>query len=80
MPSSLHLLILEDRSADAELMLIELRRAGFTADWQRVETEADFVAALDPALNLILADYTLPQFNALQALQLLLDFCDGRRR
>lgn len=71
MPSSLRLLILEDRSADAELMLLELRRAGFTADWQRVETEADYIAALDPALDLILADYSLPQFNALRALQLL---------
>lgn len=71
MPSPLHLLILEDRPADAELMLHELRRAGLAADWRRVETEADYVAALDPALDLILADYTLPQFNALRALQLL---------
>ncbi len=71
MPSPLHLLILEDRSADAELMLHELRRAGFAADGRRVETEADYVAALDPALDLILADYSLPQFDALRALQLL---------
>ncbi len=71
MPSPLHLLILEDRSADAELILHELRRAGLAADGRRVETEADYVAALDPALDLILADYSLPQFSALRALQLL---------
>ena len=71
MPSPLRLLILEDRPADAELMLHELRRGGLAVDGQRVETEADFVAALDPALDLILADYSLPQFNALRALQLL---------
>ncbi len=67
----LRLLVLEDRAADAELMVHELQRADFAADWQRVETEADYVAALDPALDLILADYSLPQFTAMRALQLL---------
>jgi PAS domain S-box-containing protein len=67
----LRTLIVEDRLADAELMLHELRRAGLAVDWQRVETEADFVAALEPTLDLILADYTLPQFTGLRALQLL---------
>jgi PAS domain S-box-containing protein len=38
--------------------------------WRRVETEADYLAALDPALDLILADYALPQFDALRALEL----------
>jgi DNA-binding NtrC family response regulator len=71
MSAPLRLLILEDRPSDAELMLRELRRAGFTADWRRVDTETDFVAALDPAVDLILADYSLPQFNALQAPRLL---------
>ena len=69
MATPLRVLILEDRPADAELMLHELRRAGFDPDWRRVETEADFQAALDPALDLILADYALPQFNALRALR-----------
>ena len=35
----LRILILEDRLADAELALHELRRAGFELDWGRVETE-----------------------------------------
>jgi PAS domain S-box-containing protein len=71
MPVPLRLLILEDRSADAELMLYELRRAGLACDARRVDTEADYATALDPVLDLILADYTLPQFSALRALQLL---------
>ncbi len=66
----LRLLILEDRPADAALVLHEIRRAGFVIDWRRVETEAEYLAALDPALDLILADYALPQFDALQALRL----------
>ncbi len=71
MPESLRVLILEDRPADAELVLHELRRAGYAPDWQRVETEADYVAHLSPTLDVILADYHLPQFNALRALHLL---------
>jgi len=67
----LKVLILEDRPADAELALYELRRAGFTPDWLRVETEPDYSAHLEPAPDIILADYSLPQFDALRALDLL---------
>ena len=70
-PIPLSLLILEDRPADAELMLYELRQAGFEPHWQRVETRADYLAQLHPALDVILADYDLPQFGAPRALQLL---------
>ena len=47
MSVSLQLLVLEDNPSDAELMIFELRRAGFEPDWKRVETEGDFLAALD---------------------------------
>jgi PAS domain S-box-containing protein len=66
----LRVLVLEDRSDDAELIVLELRRAGFQPDWRRVDTAADYAAALSEPLDLILADYNLPQYNALQALQL----------
>jgi two-component sensor histidine kinase len=71
MPDQLRTLILEDRTADADLMLHELRRAGFEPEWQRVETEADFLTRLQPAPEVILADYHLPQFDAPAALRLL---------
>ncbi|MDE3087952.1 MAG: PAS domain S-box protein [Chloroflexota bacterium] len=71
MPLSLRVLILEDQRADAELLVLELRRAGFDPDWQRVETEADYLAHLDPALDLILSDYSMPQFDGVRALTLL---------
>jgi len=71
MSAPLRVLILEDRPEDAELMLHELRRAGFDPAWQRVETELDYLAQLHEGLDAILADYTLPQFDALRALQLL---------
>jgi PAS domain S-box-containing protein len=71
MATPLSVLILEDRPADAELMLRELRRAGFNPEWQRVETGADYLTHLHADLDVILADYSLPQFDALRALQLL---------
>jgi PAS domain S-box-containing protein len=67
----LRVLILEDLPADAELLLRELRLAGFDPEWQRVETEEDYLAALHPALDIIISDYSLPQFDGMSALRLL---------
>lgn len=69
--ASLRLLILEDRPADAELMVHELRRHGLEPDWRLASSEAEFLAQLVPALDLILADYALSDFDALRALRLL---------
>ncbi|MDY7077771.1 MAG: histidine kinase [Chloroflexota bacterium] len=80
MPPPLRVLILEDRPADAKLMLRELHQAGFEPDWECAETEADYVAALRRGTQLyetfdvILADYSLPQFDALRALHLLREY------
>jgi PAS domain S-box-containing protein len=68
---SLRLLILEDNISDAELMLYQLRRAGYEPAWKRVDNEKDFLAALSSDIQLILADYRLPQFDASLALSLL---------
>jgi len=69
--TALRALILDDRPEDAELMAHELRRSGFDPQWQRVETEPDFLAHLDPPPDVILADYTMPELDARRALQLL---------
>jgi CheY-like chemotaxis protein len=60
--------ILEDSPTDVEL-LHELRRAGFEPHWQQMATEPDCLAQLAPPPDIILADYTLPQFDALRALR-----------
>ncbi len=70
MANPLRVLIFEGRQEDAELSLRELRRAGFRPDARRVDNERDFLAALDPQLDLIIADYSLPQFDGLRALKL----------
>ena len=67
----LRTLILEDRLADVELILHALEQAGFEPDWQRADDEASYRSALHAGLDVILADYSLPQFDALQALHLL---------
>lgn len=71
MATSLRLLLLEDRPGDAELTLHELRRSGFDPDWQLVDTEEAYRAELSDDLDIILADYTLPQFDAPRALAVL---------
>src|SRR4051812_13382572 len=67
----LQVLILEDQAVDAELILHELKRSGYTYASKRVETQADYLQAIEDLPDIILADYTLPQFTAMQALHLL---------
>lgn len=71
MAEKLRILLLEDRDTDAELVRMELRRAGFDADVTRVITEDEYRAALQPGYDLILSDYSLPQFSGLHALRIL---------
>ena len=71
MADPIRVLILEDRRADAELMVAELRRAGFQPEWDLVDTEADFVAALVHPPEIVLADYAMPHWDGLKALRVL---------
>src|SRR5262245_22907151 len=71
MPSTLRVLFLEDQANDAILLLHELRQYGYALEWMRVDNEAAYLANLKPDLDVILADFSLPQFNAIKALKLL---------
>lgn len=71
MGKPLNLLIVEDSPNDAELVIATLRHAGFAPTTQQVETEADFLAALKKSPDIILSDYSMPQFNGLRAAELL---------
>jgi len=71
MNKHLKVLVLEDRPADAELVLYELKRSGYEFEYQRVDTQIDYERVIVEPLDIILADYSLPQFNAMQALRIL---------
>ena len=72
MSKSLRILIVEDSEEDTELLLNELRRAAYDPAFERVDTPAAMSAALDQQnWDLIVADFSMPQFNALAALELL---------
>jgi two-component system cell cycle sensor histidine kinase/response regulator CckA len=68
----LGLLIVEDCESDAELLLLELRRGGYDPSFERVETAPAMSAALDRRTwDLVLSDFSLPQFSGPAALSLL---------
>lgn len=69
---TVRILQLEDSPLDAELVRGWLARAGLEADLSRVDTREDYLAALDPSPDLILADHRLPGFDGIEALGLAL--------
>jgi PAS domain S-box-containing protein len=71
MKKSLNVLIAEDSQDDADLVVHELRRAGFEPKWTRVDTEPDFLAELEKLPDIILSDYAMPKFSGLRAAELL---------
>src|SRR5205807_134842 len=66
----IRVLIVEDSDDDAELIAAELRRAGFSLQYKRVETAEALNAALDEEFDLIISDFSLPQFSAPRALEI----------
>ena len=71
MTASRHILLVEDREEDAELIVRALRDAPFAFSAKRVETAPEFVAALDATQpDVILCDYRLPGFGMLDALRI----------
>jgi DNA-binding NtrC family response regulator len=71
MATPLNILMAEDSQDDAELILRELRRAGYLPKWKRVETEPEFLAEIQNAPDIVLSDFSMPQFSGLRAVELL---------
>ena len=70
--AAIALLHLEDAELDHELMLAQLRRGGLQVTARRVDTEADFLRAIEQPWDVIVSDYNLPGFSGLVALDLLM--------
>lgn len=71
MTTPIRILILEDNPSDAELMIHALVRAGYDPIADRVETEQDFREQLQRMPEIVLADFSVPGFDAMQALEVL---------
>lgn len=71
MSISLRILMVEDADDDAALIVRLLQRNGYDPVCERVETAAAMRAALQQSWDLVIADYSLPQFSGIEALQLL---------
>jgi two-component system, NarL family, sensor histidine kinase UhpB len=72
----LHILMLEDDAADAELTRFTLTKGGVNFSFVRVDSEQEFLDELKerpPAL--ILSDYSLPSFDGHRALTLAREQC-----
>jgi sigma-B regulation protein RsbU (phosphoserine phosphatase) len=70
-PVDLRILHLEDTDSDAELVEKHLRKAGVRCILERVDTRDGFVKALEEFHpDVLLADYSLPHFDGLAAIQL----------
>lgn len=68
----LKVLLVEDSDNDAQLLVREIRRLGYDLQWYRVETgEALRSSLMNETWDVILCDYSLPQFDAPHALQIL---------
>lgn len=70
--TKLNFLLVEDVPADAELINYELRKAGIQFHTRIVAAKSDFLRELeDNPPDAIISDFSMPQFNALDALQLM---------
>ncbi len=72
MNQELKILIIEDVPRDAEAIVCALQNESIRFQARRIETEEAFLAELKSfAPDIVLSDFTLPEFDALQALRLL---------
>jgi signal transduction histidine kinase len=71
MKGLIKVLIVEDSEDDMQLVLRELRKADYELVFKRVETAEEMSLAFDEqSWDIVLCDYKLPHFSALQALML----------
>lgn len=68
MKTKLHILLLEDNLADAELIAQELEAADLSFSIARVETESEFRQQLRTKPDLVLSDHGLATFDGFRAL------------
>lgn len=72
MSEPLRVLLVEDSPTDAKLVVLELQQTGRALDVERVQSAEAMHAALERRTwDLVISDWSMPQFSALAALALL---------
>lgn len=72
MGKPIRVLIVEDSENDALLLVRELRRGGFEPEFERLDTADSMARALlKHTWDLVIADYIMPHFSGIAALELL---------
>jgi two-component system, OmpR family, phosphate regulon sensor histidine kinase PhoR len=73
MSKSIRVLFVEDLEEDVLILLLELRRSGYTPVYRRVDTEQGFLKALvqEERWDVVISDYKMPRFSAPTALKYL---------
>ncbi len=72
MSTPLSVLMVEDSDADTDLVIMELRRGGYDVSFERVNTPLAMSATLhDRAWDVVICDFSLPNFSGADALRLL---------
>ncbi len=76
----INVLMVEDSPVDAELVLRQLEKGGFEPTHERVDTAPALASSLErhckeKPFDIVMADYNLPQLNALEALRMVRDCC-----
>lgn len=73
--NAIKVLLVEDRPSDAGLTIRQLEKGGFAVDFQRVESEEALRAALGQQdWDIVLSDFSLPDFDANGALAVLREY------
>ena len=72
MPVPLAVLIVEDMESDAQLLVRLLKKADYELVYEQVETAEQMRSALEKRTwDIVISDYSLPQFDGQAALELL---------
>jgi diguanylate cyclase (GGDEF)-like protein/PAS domain S-box-containing protein len=72
MPTPLAVLIVEDMEGDAQLLVRLLKKAGYDLVYEQVETAEQMLVALEKRTwDIVISDYSLPQFDGHAALEML---------
>jgi len=72
----LNILFVEDVISDAEIIYHDIMKSGFSPERRIVDNKEDYLSALRTQLpDLIICDYSLPQFDGIKALSIRNEIC-----